>query len=448
MRALERRISGWGRFPQSLCNLYRPERFREVLSVLAPERKGGPYIARGYGRSYGDASLNQGHGVVLMERIDRFLFFEPESGLLRCEAGVQLAEIIRVFLPRGWFLPVTPGTRFCSVAACVACDVHGKNHHKDGAFSNFVEEVSLLVASGDVVSCSKTGNPDLFWATVGGMGLTGIILEVTLRLMPVKSSHIMVDYVRTRNLAETLAHFHEWDNHYTYSVAWLDCLARGSSLGRGLLMMGNHATGGESSDLEFHQGRSVTVPFCPPVWVLNKKSAGLFNLLYHAGHKSRDRVLANCDEYFYPLDKVLFWNRLYGRNGFVQYQCVIPPADAGEVITQLLLRIGKTGASPFLAVLKRMGDRSGGLLSFPIPGYTLAMDFPLKNGVLDLLTRLDEVVLAAGGRIYLAKDARLSPGHFARMYPEAGQWQSIKKRIDPGGVFSSDLGRRLGLGGC
>ena len=212
-------------------------------------------------------------------------------------------------------------------------------------------------------------------------------------------------------------------------------------------MMGNHATGEESSDLNVHQERSVTVPFSPPLWVLNKKSTGLFNLLYYAGHKSRDRVLTGYDAYFYPLDKVLFWNRLYGRNGFVQYQCVIPLADAAEVITELLLRIGKTGATPFLAVLKRMGAQSGGLLSFAMPGYTLAMDFPLRDGVLDLLTRLDEVVLAARGRTYLAKDARLSPAHFALMYPELEQWQSIKKRIDPGGVFSSDLARRLNLGG-
>ncbi len=444
MQPVEQSLSGWGRFPRARCSLYRPERISEVPQIIGFGRN-EKYIARGYGRSYGDASLNHDNGVVLMERMDRFLSFDPDTGILRCEAGVQLAEIIKYFLPQGWFLPVTPGTKFCSIGACVACDVHGKNHHKDGSLGNFVEEIRLFTPSGEVVRGSRKENVDLFLATIGGMGLTGIILEVTFRLRPVKSAYISVDYIRTKDLDETLASFEELDSQYTYSVGWLDCLARGPSFGRGLLMFGNHAEPGELSPLRTKKARLVTVPFDFPPGILNKYSLQIFNLLYYNMQKPRKKTLVDYDKFFYPLDKVLQWNRIYGKKGFLQYQCVVPRKSSVDALTRILEAIKKSGIFPFLAVLKRMGSSSGGILSFPMPGYTLALDFPFKNNVLDLLTTLDEIVLGVRGRVYLAKDARLSPESFKLMYPNLDRWQKIKAGVDPQDVFVSDLAKRVGL---
>lgn len=444
MQSVERSLSGWGRFPRAKCSSYRPERMAGIPQIIKFGQN-EKYIARGYGLSYGDASLNRGNGVILMERIDRFLMFDPETGLLRCEAGVQLAEIIKYFLPRGWFLPVTPGTKFCSIGACVACDVHGKNHHRDGSLCNFVEEISLLVPSGEVIRCSRKEKADLFLATIGGMGLTGIVLEVAFYLRPVKSAYISVDYIRTKNMGETLASFNEFDNQYTYSVGWLDCLAEGSSFGRGALMFGNHAEPAESTSLDVIKARSITIPFDLPTGILNKYSLKLFNFLYYNAHKPCKNVLIDYDKFFYPLDKVLQWNRVYGKNGFLQYQCVVPHEGAVDTLTHILESVRKSDTLPFLTILKRMGDSSDGILSFPMPGYTLALDFPLISGVLDLLTALDETVLGAGGRVYLAKDARLSAEHFKLMYPNLDRWQKIKADVDPQNIFVSDLARRMKL---
>ncbi|MBX7222345.1 MAG: FAD-binding oxidoreductase [Blastocatellia bacterium] len=444
-------ISGWGRFPQAEAQLYRPERTSEIKTILR-EHTQAALIARGNGRSYGDASLNSGNGVVLTERVNRFLAFDETTGLVTCEAGVLLKDILDVFLPRGWFLPVTPGTKFPTIGGSVACDVHGKNHHGAGSISRHVEFLDLLLASGEIVRCSQTENSDLFWATAGGMGLTGIILTVALRLQRIETAYISVDFVRTRNLDETIELCEARDDSYRYSVCWIDCLASGNALGRGVLMWGEHARLDQlpsrlaKNPLQSRKKRDVTVPFTFPNWAINPLTVKLFNFGYYHQHpKERNGAIVDYDTYFYPLDSVLEWNKIYGSRGFVQYQCAFPLEVSRKALTQTLEVLSRHGLASFLAVLKRFGPQEG-LLSFPLPGYTLALDIPFNNpNLLETLNRLDALVVAEGGRIYLGKDARMSAGHFAQMYPNLEKWRAIKRKVDPENVFSSDLSRRIGL---
>ncbi|MBX6396599.1 MAG: FAD-binding oxidoreductase, partial [Alicyclobacillaceae bacterium] len=363
------------------------------------------YLARGLGRAYGDAALNEGAGVLLQTRRNRFLDFDPGSGILRCEAGVSLAEILEVFVPRGYFLPVTPGTKFVTVGGAIASDVHGKNHHQDGSFSNFVVDLDLLTAGGEVITCSRTEKEDIFWATVGGMGLTGVILRASLRLLPVTSSYIRVDYVKARNIDEAFERFDADDDRYQYSVAWIDCLATGRSLGRSVLMRGNHVPAEDlppslrSRPLEVRKKMNVTVPFDFPSVTLNYLSIRAFNALYYRLSKGSPGVLVHYDPFFYPLDAVLDWNRLYGKRGFVQYQVVFPFETSREGLIALLERLARDRRSSFLAVLKRFGAEGQGLLSFPRPGYTLALDIPIRDdGLFAFLREMDEWVAEKGGR--------------------------------------------------
>ena len=441
-------VAGWGRHPRALCHLYRPERVKELIHTLQAEEPHG-FLPRGLGRAYGDAALNSDGALVLMERLDRMLAFDGETGVLRCEGGVSLADLIHTFLPRGWFLSVTPGTKFCTVGACVACDVHGKNHHHEGSFASFVRSLNLLLPSGEVVRCSREERPELFYATVGGMGLTGIVLEVELQLRRVDSAYIVVDYVRTRDLEETLQTFHERDAHYLYSVAWLDCVASGKGFGRGVLMFGRHAKPEEvpasrrADPLSIRPRRQEGMPVDLPEFLLNAVSLRTFNAAYYTTHLTRAGVVTDYDTYFYPLDSILQWNRAYGKRGFVQWQCVLPYEQGIENLTRILEAAQRRRTYPFLSVLKRMGEPSGGLLSFPMPGYTLAVDFPVRNGLFEVLEELDRIVVEAGGRLYLAKDARMSAETLLMTYPRLKEWREVKAQVDPQGVWQSDLARRL-----
>lgn len=433
------------------CNVYRPERRADVGRILADGEESS-YISRGLGRSYGDAALNQGAGVISHVRLNRFLGFNPETEILECEAGVSLAEIIEVFLPRGFFLPVTPGTKFVTVGGAIASDVHGKNHHQDGTLARFLVDFRLQIPSGEVLTCSPEENRELFWATVGGMGLTGAILSARIRLRPVESAYVEVDYQKARNLDEALAAFTESDAGYRYSVAWIDCLASGKSLGRSVLMRGNDALQDQvraagHDPLALPRRRVLSVPFDAPSISLNRFSIGALNTLYYASHRNAAGRLVDFDSFFYPLDSVHHWNRLYGRQGFVQYQAAFPTETAEDGLRELLERLAMAGRASFLAVLKRFGVANEGLLSFPFEGYTLALDLPGAPGIQEFLRRLDELVLRFGGRVYLAKDALLSPDTFAAMYPRAQEFRSIKQRVDPLGRLSSSLARRIGLAG-
>jgi decaprenylphospho-beta-D-ribofuranose 2-oxidase len=442
-------ISGWGRYPVQTCELQRPERYAD----LRPDDSVS-LIARGQGRSYGDAALNENGRVLLTERINRLLDFDLESGILRAEAGVTLAEILNVIIPKGWFLPVTPGTKFVSLGGCVAADVHGKNHHHEGSFGAHILVLELILADGSRVACSATKNPELFWATIGGMGLTGIIGEVTLKLVPISSAYMMVRHHVAVDLEQLFEHLQNPALDDRYTVAWIDSLASGKNLGRGIAMCGHHAAAQElprgfGNTFARKSERSHSMPFDLPAWALNPQSIGAFNALYYqlAGSKQQP-FLSGYDSYFYPLDAISNWNRLYGKRGFVQYQCVIPEASAFGGIKILLHELSASRRPSFLAVLKRLGAQGNGMLSFPMAGYTLALDLPIRDeGLFALLDKLDEIVLLHGGRVYLAKDARLSAEHFRAMYPRYDEWCTIKNEIDPGNYFNSSLARRLQIPG-
>lgn len=446
---MEVSLSGWGRYPVQRCRVYRPESLRALKEVVVSGEERS-VLARGLGRAYGDAALNEGAGVILQTRRNRFLNFDEAAGVLRCEAGVSLAEILDVFVPRGYFLPVTPGTKFVTLGGAIASDVHGKNHHKDGSISNFILDFDLLTADGEIVRCTPRENADLFWATVGGMGLTGVILRASLRLVPISSSYLRVDYFKARNIDEAFEVFEATDEQYQYSVAWIDCLAGGRSLGRSVLMRGNHVPAEalpeklRGEPLATGKKGKLVVPFDFPSVTLNYASIRAFNALYYRVSKGTPGVVVHYDPFFYPLDSVLHWNRLYGRRGFLQYQVVFPFETSREGLIALLERLAKDRRSSFLAVLKRFGAEGPGLLSFPRPGYTLALDIPFRDaGLFDFLREMDEWVLRMGGRVYLTKDAELAPEIFEAMYPRLGQFREVKGRIDPENRFSSSLARRL-----
>ena len=442
-------LSGRNSLPRQRCAVYWPGRRRDV--ALALER--GPhasYIARGLGRSYGDSMLNEHQGVIDMTGIDHLLAFDAEAGTVECQAGVSLERLIEVFLPRGWFPAVTPGTKHVTVGGSIACDVHGKNHHRDGSFASCVERFTLQTATGEVLVCSRDDNADVFYATVGGMGLTGVILTARLRLRRVASAYVRVRYEQAANLEELLTAFNDDDRH-TYSVAWIDGLARGPSLGRGVLMRGEHATGDElpparrDRPLDAPPRFKSNVPCGLPGFLLNRYTVAAFNERFYRKHRSGERVL-DYDEYFYPLDSVGNWHRLYGRRGFYQYQFVVPADDGGEAVRHILERLAASRHASFLAVLKRFGPESGGLLSFPMPGYTLAIDLPNRGEqVPAMMQQLDDFVVERGGRVYLAKDACLKPEVFARMYPRLVAFNAVRRRLDPHGRLASSQARRLGL---
>lgn len=448
-RFATQRLACWGNHPVQECLAARPERLRDLDAAIR-DPSVTSVIPRGLGRSYGDASLNEGAGVVLHERLNRFIAFDPATGVLECEAGATIAEIIDAFLPRGFFPPVTPGTKFVTVGGAIAADIHGKNHHSDGSFAGAVLDFVLLTPSGERLTCSRESHPDLFWATLGGMGLTGAVVSARLRLLPVESSWITVRYARSGSLDETIAHFRERFEKHRYSVAWIDCLKGGASMGRSVLMGGDHAPiadlphDARPSPLAFRARRRRSVPAFMPNFALNAMSVRAFNAVYYRAH-GPGRKVEDYDTFFYPLDHVRQWNKIYGRRGFQQYQCVIPPEGGPAGLRDLLKQLVSSQRGSFLAVLKTMGAESGGLLSFPRPGWTLALDLPQDPGLDDFLRGLDTIVLAYGGRRYLAKDACLRREDFEKMYPRLAEFKRVRARVDPEGRMSSSLARRLGL---
>jgi decaprenylphospho-beta-D-ribofuranose 2-oxidase len=442
-------LSGWGRYPVESCRLFRPEKRSEVAAALASGLQSS-YISRGLGRSYGDAALNEGAGVIWHTRLNRFLSFDAASGVLECESGVSLAEIIQYFMPRGWFLPVTPGTKFVTAGGAIAADVHGKNHHKDGAFSNFLLDLRLLAPTGEVLLCSPTAHSEIYWATVGGMGLTGVILSARLRLRRVDSAYVFVDFHKAQNLDDALATMEASDERYEYSVAWIDALAIGKTMGRSILMRGNHAS---AAELPARLRHVLATPVAPrwnlfidfPSAALNRLTVKAFNTVYYAAHHTAPRQLVSFEKFFYPLDTINHWNRMYGKRGFVQYQIALPQESGREGLRTILDRLARSGRGSFLAVLKRFGDAGSGLLSFPLRGYTLALDIPVDRGLVAFLHELDRMTLDHGGRIYLAKDAVLRAEDFAGMYPKLESFRAIQRKLDPQRLFSSSLARRLAI---
>jgi decaprenylphospho-beta-D-ribofuranose 2-oxidase len=403
-------------------------------------------IARGLGRAYGDAAQNAGGAVIDMTTHDRILSFH--DGVVSVEAGISLGALISHVLPQGWFVPVTPGTQHVTVGGAIASDVHGKNHHRDGSFSRWVDSIELLTPAG---RRTLTPGSDAFAATCGGMGLTGVILEATLRLVPVESAWVSEDIERCSDVDDCMARMSERDDEYRYSVAWIDCLARGARLGRSVLMRGDHAPSSAlpSGTEPLARRSGLRLPGLPwaPNGLLRRETVAAFNEVYfrRAPASERGRLVA-LDPFFYPLDAVSGWNRMYGSRGFLQYQFVVPFGSEGEAaLREALERLSGARVASFLAVLKRFGPGSG-MISFPMPGWTLALDMPAGDPSLGpLLDGLDSLVASAGGRVYLSKDSRLRPELLGSMYPELESWRSAVRELDPDGVMRSDLSRRLGL---
>jgi decaprenylphospho-beta-D-ribofuranose 2-oxidase len=452
-----RALSGWGRCLVETCSVARPTDVGRLAELVAggrsdPDREPGPpdWIPRGLGRAYGDSSLNAGGGVLDLTRLDRLLAFDPETGVLECEAGVSLADVIATFLPRGFFLHTSPGTKHVTVGGAIAADVHGKNHHHDGSFRACVRSLRLLLADGSLVECSPAERGDLFDATVGGMGLTGVIVSARIRLRRQPTAYYRVRYRRTTNLDAALEAFAESDASYRYSVAWIDCLARGAHLGRSVLMLGRDA---EVADLP--PARRAEPLRVAPVWrpsvpvplpgvALNPLTVRAFNAAFWARHRDGERT-EDFDRYWYPLDRVGGWNRIYGARGFVQYQAWLPRASSRAGLVELLEAISASRRASFLAVLKACGPANASPLSYLDTGHTLALDLPYGDDVPALFDRLDAILLRHGGRLYLAKDALTSPERFAAMYPRLEAWRKVKEAVDPGRRFASSQARRLGL---
>lgn len=427
----------WGRYPDThpqgvVPFLWRTDSLPTVSSLL-------PY---GLGRSYGDSCLNHEGWVLDTSSLRHFISFDRERGILRAEAGVSLAQILELIVPCGWFLPVTPGTKFVTLGGAVANDIHGKNHHKDGTFGSHVRCFELLRSTGERFLCSATEHPDFFAATIGGLGLTGLITWVEIRLKKIETPWIRMQAIRFHSLEEFFS-LSEAAQEDLYSAAWLDTTAHGRQFGRGVFLRGNHATKDEaaSSPLPRPLSSFIRVPFDAPSWLLNRASIRAFNTFYYYGpmHKAEPHLVPY-NPFFYPLDVVEDWNRLYGRRGFLQYQCVLPPAHAPEGMARILQTSLEHGLASFLSVLKVFGDRSSpGLLSFPRPGATLAMDIPFEGEkTLQALTHLDQIVHEHHGRLYPAKDARMSAASFQTFYPE---WRQFARFIDP--AFSSSFWRRV-----
>ncbi|MEU9555228.1 FAD-binding oxidoreductase [Streptomyces fumanus] len=442
-------VTGWGRTAPTTARLVRPRSYAEAVAAVRDcGARGG--IPRGLGRAYGDAAQNAGGSVLDMTALDRVHAIDVEGGTVLCDAGISLHTLMRLLLPLGWFVPVTPGTRYVTVGGAIGADIHGKNHHVSGSFSRHVVSLELLTADGEVRVVPR--GTELFDATTGGMGLTGVILTATVRLQPVETSLMLVDTERAGDLDDLMARLAATDHRYRYSVAWIDLLARGAATGRAVLTRGDHAPldalprRARRDPLAFRASRLPAAPSYVPEGLLSRTTVGLFNeLWYRKAPRARAGRLQSIPAFFHPLDGVPHWNRIYGRSGFVQYQFVVGHGQE-DALRRIVRRIAERRCPSFLAVLKRFGEADPGWLSFPVPGWTLALDIPAGlPGLGPFLDGLDEEVAAAGGRVYLAKDSRLRPELLAAMYPRLDDFRALRTELDPRGVFTSDLSRRLDL---
>ena len=443
--SFEQTLSGWGRWPRRAC-MTAPLQDRPVDPAQ------GAAIARGLGRAYGDAAMNLGMTLMGASR-DRILSFDVQTGVLVAEGGLALADLLAVFVPRGWFVPVTPGTQFVTLGGVAAADAHGKNHHVAGSFGDHVLWLDLACADGTRRRCSPDENTDLFNATLGGMGLTGHILTVALRLVPVTSAYMIQRTIPACSLAEAMQAFED-NLDVTYSVAWIDCLAQGAARGRSLVMLAEHAAPDDligalrDNPFSLPPRQQRRMPMDAPSWALNRHSIAAFNRLYYkAGARKTQAETVDYDRFFYPLDAIQDWNRLYGRRGFAQYQCALPLATSYDGLLALLDVISSAGAGSFLAVLKRFGDGAPQRpLSFPIAGYTLALDFALYPETLTLFDRLDEIVVRHGGRLYLSKDSRMTRTTFDAGYGAAAdRFRALRRDTGAADTFRSLLSNRLAL---
>jgi FAD/FMN-containing dehydrogenase len=429
------RILSWGRYPKVAHHHVHKPAWNDQLPEVLEAAEAGSLLPYGLGRSYGDSCLNAGRDLIDCRRLNRILGFDPSTGLLRCETGVSLSDLLDVFLPKGWFLPVTPGTRVVTVGGTIANDVHGKNHHCAGTFGAHVLQIALHRSNDGLVICNSEQNSDMLHATIGGLGLTGVIAWADIQLKPVAGPWIDAESIPFQSLKTFLDLSRESNDRFEYTVAWLDCFAGKNP--RGIFFRGNHAA---NHGKEFHLRRGPKLPFALPEWMLNRYSVKAFNTAYYRIHAARKGLaVVPYDSFFYPLDSIRQWNLLYGKQGFLQYQCVIPETNV-EAFEELLDRIAHSGMGSFLGVLKQFGSAPpAGMLSFPRPGLTLALDFAMRGErTLKLMQSLDAIVQQSGGALYPAKDARMSPALFEASFP---RWRGFVPYIDP--KMSSSFWRRV-----
>jgi decaprenylphospho-beta-D-ribofuranose 2-oxidase len=442
-----RKIADWGNYPVVEAEV---SGFDTQDALRLRLQQPGNVIAYGNGRSYGDASL--GDHVLLTRRFNKLLSFDAVTGELSCQAGVLFSDILDIFVPRGWFLPVTPGTKLLTVGGAIAADVHGKNHHVAGSFGQHVEQMTVMRNDGSVVVCSPEMNSDFFHLTIGGMGLTGIILEASFRLKRIETAYVREEKIRCRNLKEIMECF-ERSESWSYSVAWIDCLAKGDEMGRSIMMRGEHATRAnlvredrKRAPLNLKKALQLDVPLTFPNFALNHWTMKAFNVAYYAMCRPGKQVsICDYNHFFYPLDAIDHWNRIYGSRGFTQYQFVIPKEAGYEGLRKILKRITQSGLGSFLAVLKLFGEQDS-FMSFPMKGYTLALDFPISLKAMELFKELDAMVLDYGGRLYLAKDSRMDQDMFMKSYPNAADFCEAISMLNEGDTkFASLLSRRIGV---
>ncbi len=430
-------LNSWGMYPQVENTVLKFSTEESLKNII---KENDNLIAYGNGRSYGDSALAK--NIINVKPHDYFIDFDETKGLLHVQAGVLLSEILESFVPRGWFLKVTPGTKLITIGGAIASDVHGKNHHVEGCFSQCVEMFNIMLPSGEVVECSKEERSELFLATCGGMGLTGVILDAKIYLKKINSKYIDQTTIKTKNLKETFEAFEEYSDT-PYSVAWIDCLAKGDEIGKSLLMVGDFKDDG---DLSYKRKGKISIPFNFPSFALNSYTVRAFNWLYYGKVRKRvSRQKVDIDSFFYPLDAIGNWNRIYGKGGFTQYQCILPKEVSYDGLKDILRTISDSGKGSFLAVLKLYGKENENYLSFPIEGYSLALDFKIEDGLFELLEELDKIVLRYKGRIYLTKDVNVSKETFEQGYPHIEKFRAFRKENGMDKKFQSLQSKRVGV---
>lgn len=430
-------LRSWGNYPKIVSKAHR---FKTIPELKKTINNHNGLIPHGHGRSYGDSALS--NNIIQVKPHNYFLNFDAPSGTLHVQAGVLLSEILDAFVPRGWFLKITPGTKLITIGGAIASDVHGKNHHIAGCFSESVEAFQLMLPNGEIVECSQQKNSELFRATCGGMGLTGVILNARIQLKKINSKYIDQTTIKTNNLKETFEAFEKHQDK-PYSVAWIDCLAKKSQIGKCLLMVGDFCDDGQ---LDYQTGKKITIPFNFPLLALNRVTIKAFNWLYYAKvRKKISQQKVDIDAFFYPLDSIGHWNRIYGKNGFTQYQFILPKKTSIDGLEEILKEISNSGKGSFLAVLKLYGPANDNYLSFPLEGYSLALDFKIEKGLFELLDKLDKIVLKHQGRLYLAKDVRVSKEVFEQGYPHINKFKAVRKKYSMNEKFVSLQSQRIGI---
>lgn len=444
------KFTGFSGYNTAYSSVIRPERFKDVIGAMKnpPDRH---ILARGAGKSYGDAALNSEGAILLTGRLNRLLSFSDETGILRAESGVTIKDILTVFVPRGWVLPVVPGISSITLGGCIAFDIHSKNHWKEGSFHDHVNKMSLVLADGSICECSRNKEPDLFWATVGGMGLTGIIVEVELKLRRIEVPCFKAYSIPVHNLEDTLCRFDEACASHDFAVAWIDLLNK-NMFGRGILFAADYATSRDIidsgiKDAFFYDNNLIArLPLKPLAPFFNRVTNRMFNLLFYQKHaKTASRpYFVGLQPFLCPWDSIPNWNQLYGSRGFVEYQCVLPIGNALQGLESIFeqIRMHFADYPVYFAVIKRMGY-SPAPMSYPLDGYSILMDFPLRQGLQEFLNEIDQIVIRNSGKVFLAKDGRISAAAFQKMYTNLEWWLKIKNVVDPQELFSSDMSRRL-----